>query len=83
MVMYFGMTFIQETMKPLKRDKPSSKARAVSHLKVRKLFNLLDLLLISHPWYTEEENRSIDYKGWRDWVNRHTPPDKRGGPSNH
>ena len=21
-----------------------------------------------------------DYKGWRRWVNQHTPPDKRGGP---
>lgn len=83
MVMFFGTMFHLKIMNQQKRDKPSSKARSVSHIRLRKLFNLLDMLLISHPWYTEEEARSIDYKGWRDWVNRHTPPDKRGGPSNH
>lgn len=79
MVMYFGMTFIQETMKQIKRDKPSSKARERSYKAVRSLFNLFDLLMVSHPFLTDD----YDYKGWRDWVNRHTPPDKRGGPSNH
>lgn len=58
------------------RDKPSTKARERSYKAVRSLFNLLDLLMVSHPFY----NDNYDYKGWRDWIIRHTPPDKRGGP---
>ncbi len=62
------------------RDKPSSKAREESYAALRKLFDLLDKLMISHPWYTGEMGEiKVDYKGWKKWVNKHTPPDKRGG----
>lgn len=61
------------------RDKPSTKARERSYKAVRSLFHLLDMLMISHPWYQGDQDVDYDYKGWRDWVIKHTPPDKRGG----
>ena len=63
------------------RDKPSTKAREISYSRLRSLFHLLDLLMISHPWFRGDNDIDYDYKGWRDWVVRHTPPDKRGGIS--
>lgn len=62
----------------MERLKPSSSARERSYKAARSLFHLLDLLMISHPFY--EDN--YDYKGWRDWVIKHTPPNKRGGSEN-
>ena len=47
---------------------------------LRQLFNLLDKLMISHPWFQGDDmDIDYDYKGWREWVNKHTPSDKRGG----
>ncbi len=64
----------------MKRDKPSSSAREKSYVELRKLFDLLDRLMIAHPWYTgENQEIKIDHKGWKEWVIKHTPPDKRGG----
>jgi hypothetical protein len=64
----------------LTRDKPSTKARERSYEALRKLFNVLDKLMISHPWFRgEDEEIEVDYKGWKEWVNKHTPPNKRGG----
>lgn len=62
------------------RDKPSSKARERSYVALRKLFNLLDKLMISHPWFRGDDDIEYDYKGWKEWINKYTPQDKRGGP---
>lgn len=72
------------------RETPSSKARSRSHAALRKLFHLLWMLEVPYGYYGVycrfdlydiEEPEGIDFKGWRDWIIRHTPADKRGGPS--
>jgi len=62
------------------RDKPSTKARQKSYAVLRQLFNILDVLMISHPLYTNEAD-FFDYRGWKEWVIKYTPPNKRGGPN--
>lgn len=62
------------------RDKPSSKAREKSYVALRQLFNLLDKLMISHPLFNDDNYSLKEYlQGWKEWVIKHTPPDKRGG----
>ena len=64
------------------RDKPSSKARAKGYAVMRQLFDLFDKLDLHYPYREEDDDLgSVDYKGWKDWCNKHTPPEKRGGPS--
>ena len=69
------------------RDRPSTKARSISYAKMRRLFGVLEKLGITHPYgkYDDDDtdDTSVDYKGWKEWTNKYTPPDKRGGPSNH
>ncbi len=66
------------------REKPSSKARARGYAAMRHLFDLFDKLDLFYPYREEEDDLTgqVDYKGWKDWCNRYTPPDKRGGPTN-
>jgi hypothetical protein len=65
------------------RDKPSTKARIKSYEHMRKLFDMLDKLVGYSPYRAYDEmNPDIDFKGWKEWANKHTPPDKRGGPTN-
>jgi hypothetical protein len=66
------------------RDRPSTKARERSYIALCGLHNLLDMLMVSHPMFEDELNNIFpDFKGWKAWVNKHTPLDKRGGPSKH
>lgn len=69
----------------VQRNKPSTKARAISYTHMRKLFDILDRLIGCSPYRKEDEDIAdveIDFKGWKEWANNHTPPDKRGGPTN-
>ena len=72
----------------IKRDKPSTKARREGYAKLHGLKRLLILLLLGrksrfkwgdepHDNWLEEE---FDKIGWRDYMIRHTPALKRGGP---
>lgn len=68
------------------RVRPSTRARTISYSKMKRLFGLLEKLGITHPYgkYDDDtDDTSVDYKGWKEWTNKYTPPDKRGGPSNH
>lgn len=76
MEMSSGKILLLETISRM-RDKPSTKARERSYKAVRSLFHLLDVLMVSHPFY----NDNYDYKGWKNWVVKYTPIDKRGGRS--
>lgn len=63
------------------RLKPSSRAREIGYSKLRALFHILNMLMISHPWFRGNEDIEIDHNGWKEWIINHTPPTKRGGPS--
>lgn len=62
------------------REKPSTKARKTSYFYMGKLWRVLDRFIGTNLYRGDEDD--IDYKGWKDWANKHTPPDKRGGPAN-
>lgn len=76
---------METTTRPkVSRDKPSSKARSRSYKAMRKLFDLLGDLDVVFPYDDIDEDdtlNNVDYKGWKDWANKHTPLDKRGGPA--
>ena len=66
------------------RANPSTRARQVSYIRLRKLFDLLEPFITYHPYRAYPHNYiSVEhipnYKGWKDWVKKYTPPDKRGG----
>lgn len=67
------------------RDKPSTKARSKAYVPMRKLFDILETLEVcDHPYDDIDDEAEVvgispDYKGWKDWANKHIPPDKRGG----
>jgi hypothetical protein len=68
------------------REKPSSKAREQGYAVTHKLFDFLKKLIGYSPWHEDEEDDDllqIDHQGWKRWVIKFTPPDKRGGPSEH
>ena len=67
------------------RTKPSTKARQRGYAVMRHLFDLFDKLDLYYPYRDEDHydyQKSVDYKGWKDWCNKYTPIDKRGGPTN-
>lgn len=61
------------------RNKPSSKARTHSYMKIGALCNLLSKLNIKQNFLDFEGTEDIDYDGWKRWVITHVPADKRGG----
>ena len=74
----------QKQPKNVVRNIPSTKARQRSYVALQFLVKVLDALEIAHPFYGgKNEGHPIDYKGWKRWANTHTPPNKRGGPSEH
>ena len=59
----------------------STKARKQSYYRMRNLFDFLYEFGITHPYHEHDDYQiDIDYKGWKNWANKYTPPDKRGGP---
>jgi hypothetical protein len=60
------------------RQSPSSAARSISYSHLRSLFSILDLLCVSHP-LLEGQDYFFDFKGWKQWVIKFTPENKRGG----
>lgn len=70
-----------QTIKENIRLKPSSRAREIGYSKLRALFHILDMLMVSHPWFRGDEDYEYDHNGWKEWINKYTPPTKRGGPS--
>lgn len=62
------------------RTKPSSKAREQSYRRITSLMWMLEVLNVvtSFDDYFINTNKVL-----KDYVIKHTPPDKRGGPSNH
>ena len=71
------------------REKPSTKARREGYTQLSKLQKLLSLLLFpnlySKEWQEKQDDhwleQEFDKDGWRDFMIRHTPVLKRGGPS--
>ena len=61
------------------RDKPSTKARSRSYEAIRKLMYILCELNISNDFYIVDDP---DPMGWKQWVIKHTPPEKRGFTGN-
>lgn len=68
------------------RSKPSTKSRTEGYAKLNSLGHLLLLLLCPgyDPYnFDQELPLKIEFKisrGWKDFMIRHIPPYKRGGP---
>jgi hypothetical protein len=62
----------------MKRDKPSTKARKDGYRVLGRLRNLLVLLLGHKTTEDDPFNRGL---GWKDYMVRHIPEIKRGGPA--
>ena len=77
------------TSQPSIRDKPSSSARQKSHIALYRIMNLLHHFMIPHGYYgidappSSMDGDKIPYKGWKQWVITHTPPNKRVFTSDH
>lgn len=71
----------------LKRNKPSSKARTKGYSKLHAVKRLLKKLLYPNVDTYEDhhfdEYFDHDSGDWRDYMVKHIPEDKRGGPSRH
>lgn len=48
---------------------------------MRNLFSFLDKLIGFYPYRDDDDdpNFTPDFIGWKEWVVRYTPTDKRGG----
>lgn len=63
------------------REKPSTKARRDGYRVLHNLTDVLRHLLYKKEddwWYTKEQDQT--YPGWREYMVRHIPEFKRGGP---